>query len=224
MAVFKYEEFQATPSFSVYGGIMPNPSYKAFPNNLRNSNGAGNGLEFGLTISGFPVCAWSNDTFTNWLSQNAGSLGLAATASTASIIAGAAAGNPLMIGGGIAGIISQIAQVAQHHLMPDQMNGSLNSASANVAKSWNDFYFHARTIKAEYARIIDEFFTAYGYKVNRIKVPNTYTTGRDFNYVQCADPVVLGGCPLDVKARLESIYERGVTIWHDGDHLGDYDL
>lgn len=224
IGVFKYEEFQATPAFSVYGGIMPNPSYKCFPTNLKNSNGAGNGLEYGLTLSGFPVCAWSNDAFSNWLAGNAGSLGLAAAGSAAALAGGIATGNAVMAGGGVAGIISQLVQVYQHSVMPDQMQGSLNSPSANVAKGWNDFYFHIRTIKAEYAKIIDEFFSAYGYKVNRIKIPNQYSATRNCNFVQCKDPVILGACPLDVKRQLENIYEQGVTIWHDGDKVGDYTL
>lgn len=42
------------------------------------------------------------------------------------------------------------------------------------------------SIKQEYARVIDNFFNMYGYKVNDVKIPNI--TGRlNWNYVKTVD-------------------------------------
>jgi hypothetical protein len=222
MAIFKYEDFQSsTPAFTVYGGIMPNPSYKCFPTNMNGSNGAGNGLEYGITMSGYPLCAWASDSFAQWLAGNAGSLIATGAGAAGAIIAGAATGNLIMVGGGVATAISQLTAIYNHSIQPDQMHGSLNSGSANVAKGWQDFYCKCKCIKAEYARIIDEFFTMYGYKVNRVKTPNL--TGRTYwNYVQTNDCIITGAIPYEDKIQLEQMFNRGVTIWHSGSGIGNY--
>lgn len=220
-AIFKYEDFQATPQFEVYGGIMPNPTYKCFPKNLINSNGAGNGLEYGLTISGYPICAWSSDSYAQWLAQNALPMAGTTAASIGAIIGGAVSANPLMIAGGIGGVLSQVQALHQRSLVPDQLNGSLNAGSANNARGWNDFYFHIKTIKAEYARIIDDFLSMYGYKINRVKLPNL--TGRvNYNYVKTNDCIVKGGIPENDRRELVAIFDRGVTIWHSLAGFGNY--
>lgn len=222
-ATFKYEDFQSAPAFSIYGGVMPNPVYKCFPANLNNSNGAGNGLEYGLTITGYPVCAWSSDSFKNWLAQNALPIAGTVAGSVGAIVGGVATANPLMIAGGIGGVLSQAQALYQRSLIPDQMNGSLNAGNANNGKEWNDFYFHVKTIKAEYARIIDEFFSMFGYKINRVKTPAT--TGRaQWNYVKTIDCLITGAIPAEDKAELENIFNKGVTVWHTPANIGNYSL
>ena len=78
-------------------------------------------------------------------------------------------------------------------------------------------------IKAEYAKIIDEYFTRFGYKTNLTKVPNI--NGRTyFNYVQIADSEVIGygEVPNKYMDEINNIFRRGVTIWHDHSNIGDY--
>lgn len=69
------------------------------------------------------------------------------------------------------------------------------------------------TIKPEYARIIDEFFSRFGYKVNRYKVPALKTRNR-FNYVKTVEAVVVGNAPDEAITLYENILNAGVTFWH----------
>ena len=87
----------------------------------------------------------------------------------------------------------------------------------------NDFFIQRKTIKAEYARRIDEFFTLYGYKTNRVKVPNL--TGRpQWNYVKTIDVNLIGGLPQTDMPKLKNIFDKGVTVWHNETNIGNYEM
>lgn len=221
-AIFKYEDFAATtPVFHVYGTILPNPTLKIYPYNLLR--GSSYGWSEGLTLAGFPMCSWNTDTYKTWLAQNAGSLAIQGVGAVGSIIGGAVAQSPINIYQGVMGAASIIANIHQHSLIPNQMNGSLNAGDANNSTLKNDFFIHLKTIKAEYARIIDEFFTMFGYKVARVKIPD-FTTRFIYNYVKTLDCVIKGGLPTEDKLKLESIFNHGVTVWHDPANIGDYSI
>ena len=87
------------------------------------------------------------------------------------------------------------------------------------------FTYYKMSVKQEYARVIDEYFTRYGYKVNQNKVPNI-TGRRYFNYIQIAssDTLGYGEIPQRFMDDINKIAREGVTIWHDHDYLGDYTL
>ena len=88
-----------------------------------------------------------------------------------------------------------------------------------------NFTVYKMSIRAEYARVIDDFFTRKGYKINRLKVPNI-TGRRYFNYIQIASEDVLGygEIPEEYMQTINDIARNGVTIWHDHDNLGDYSV
>ena len=221
MAAFRYENFDGQPVFSVYGGVTPPAVYKCFPKNLKNSNGAGNGLEYGLTISDYPVCCFAIDTFKNWFGQNAGLLAASAASGVLQITSGAISGNPFMITGGVGEISGILKQLYQKSIAPDQVQGSLNSGSANNAKGWNDFYFTPKYIKAEFAEIIDNYFTMFGYRCNLVKVPNM-TNRPYFNYCKTVDCNLSGPIPQDDLIELRKIFDNGVTLWHQPSSIYDY--
>ena len=76
------------------------------------------------------------------------------------------------------------------------------------------------SIKAQQAKVIDDYFTRYGYKVNSLKVPN-YNTRPFWNYIQTIDPNITGSIPFNDIVKIKNIYEKGITFWHTND-IGDY--
>lgn len=77
------------------------------------------------------------------------------------------------------------------------------------------------SIKAEYAKIIDDYFSAFGYRVNSLKVPNI--TGRaNWNYVKTVGCNVIGDVPQTDIEEIKSMFDRGVTIWHNAATFLDY--
>jgi hypothetical protein len=77
------------------------------------------------------------------------------------------------------------------------------------------------TIKAEFAKRIDSFFTMYGYKVNSLKVPELKSR-TNWNYVQTIDVNIDGAIPAEDMRQLKAIYDEGVTLWHTTDNFLDY--
>lgn len=80
----------------------------------------------------------------------------------------------------------------------------------------------SQCIKPEYARIIDDFFTRFGYKVNRYKVPNLFSRST-FNYVKTVDSNIGGAVPTYVSDAVSKIFDAGITIWHTN-QIGNYSL
>ena len=86
------------------------------------------------------------------------------------------------------------------------------------------------SIRAEFAAIIDDWFTRFGYKVNRLKLPNQ--TGRTYwNFVQIGSAESIGfstntarSVPASSMEIINTIYRNGTTIWHDHANIGNYAL
>ena len=77
-------------------------------------------------------------------------------------------------------------------------------------------------IRPEYAKIIDDYLSAFGYKVCRIKQPNI--TGRNsWNFVKTIDCVIDGNAPDYAIKNIRTLFDRGITLWHNND-VGNYEL
>lgn len=69
------------------------------------------------------------------------------------------------------------------------------------------------SVRPEMAYMIDQYFNAYGYKVNDLKVPNI--TGRiNWNYVKTIGSTVHGDIPQSSIDRLNRMFDTGITFWH----------
>ena len=77
------------------------------------------------------------------------------------------------------------------------------------------------SITEEYAKIIDKYFSMYGYKVNDVKTPNI--TGRtNWNYVKTIGCNIVGDVPQDDMQKIKDIFNNGVTLWHNPNTFLDY--
>lgn len=222
--------------FKLGCALSPGCSGYAYPLNYKNIL---NNYDDGIAFGKFPVGGWNTDSYTNWLTQNGvnntigvvggiitaglGIAGAVATGGASLAIAGA------VIGGGIS-IASSVASQYQHSLAPDQARGNTNVGDFNFAYGWLKLEFKRMSIKDEYAKIIDDYFTRFGYKINTIKIPNQ--TGRHYwNYVQIGAEEDIGystnttrSVPDTSMEIINGIYRTGVSIWHDHDQLGNYNL
>lgn len=226
--VYNYEYFTNNkPRFKTNVAVCPGCSVKLNPLNYKGV--AENEIE-GITGGKYPTCSWNTDLFTNWTTQNAVNQGVTLAGNILSIgsgmskMAGGQDGSGA-ITGGILGIFSQMASVYEHSLTPDSARGNINCGDVVSGNKKNTFFYYQYSVKAEMARCIDDFFTRFGYKVNRNKVPNI--TGRTYwNYVQISDSDNFGSGEVPQKFidEINKIARRGVTIWHDHQYLGDYTL
>ena len=78
-------------------------------------------------------------------------------------------------------------------------------------------------ITEQNARIIDDFFTKYGYACHRVKKPNMNSRPR-WNYVKTKGCIAIGSAPSDEIKKICSIYDKGITFWKNASDVGDYSL
>lgn len=236
---FRYEDF-SNPSainFKVKFSVVAGGSIKAVPQNYLNASGGKDNYNSSVTGGKLPVCAWTTDVYTNWLTQNAVNLENAEIQGALSALlpaigAGiglATGGAGLLAGGAIgAGLMSSLSQSAslageryEHSFTPPQAQGDINAGDVTYSDSKASFSIHRMCIKPEYARIIDDFFSMYGYKTNRVKVPNI--TGRSkWNYVKTVDAYVGGDIPQSDITEFKAMLNRGMTFWHDTNNFMNY--
>lgn len=244
---YHYEDFNSTITFNIEGTFGASGNTKAIPTNYKNISGTENGLDYSVSGAKYPVCSWKSDSYTNWLTQNAvnmdmqwkstllaGAIGVAGTALAGGIGAGAlgmTVGKAIAYGaagGAIKGVGDILGTAREQHLaktnanmVPDQIKGNLNAGDFLWAKYKSPFTYLPMSIKAEYARCIDEYFSQFGYKCNRVKVPNV--TGRtNWNYVKTIGCYIQADIPQDDLQEIKNMFDKGVTFWHNPSTFMDY--
>lgn len=78
------------------------------------------------------------------------------------------------------------------------------------------------SIREVFAKKIDDFFSRYGYAVNRVGVPNIKSRPA-FNFLRCNEAHVDGNIPNEDLLEIKAVLEHGVTFWHNHD-VGNYNL
>ena len=233
--ILHFEKFSGSnASFLVQGCLCPSGSVKIFPTNY---NGVPSNYDEGIVLGKYPICNFTVDMYTNWLTQNSlnvlgntfttDDLNLASTgiSSTIGAITAGATGNMagvgLSIGSGLMGIADSMIAKKQHNMIPPATHGNINSGDIINSSGNNTFNFYSMSIKQEYAQIIDRYFDMYGYKVNALKVPNIM--GRqNWNYVKTIGCNFTGDIPqLDLE-KIKQLFDKGITLWHHTNTFLDY--
>lgn len=238
--VFRWELFSdnSKATFNAKGSFTPDGGVRLNPQNYR---GVGDNADEGLVLTGFPSCAWNSDEYKIWLAQNRNqhaqqteniiiNTSLGGVAGAASLIGGIATGNPMLaVGGGLglAGSLSSghqqmsdlMAQKRDRAIQPPQSKGSFSS-NINIVNGCHTFSFYDRCIQKEYAQQIDDYFTMYGYKINRVQTPNIHAR-TNFTYIKTVGCKIIGLNNED-STKIESVFNNGITFWTSGDGIGSY--
>lgn len=234
-AIYRYEHFNTTREgmetdclFNLYGVVCPGGSIKLVPKEYK---GVTENLEESLNAGKFPICNWNSDVYTNWLTQNgvnialsiaSGSLQMAGGVALMASGAGALAGAGSIASGGLS-IAQTLGQVYQQSLVPPQAEGNINCGDVLRGINKNTFTFYKMSIKAEYARIIDQYFHMFGYKVNMVKVPNKAHRAR-FWYTKTIDVNIDGAIPNKDMQKIKNCYNNGITYWRNAAEIQNYAL
>lgn len=225
----KYEDFSTEDCvFEIAGVPTCGCSIKIAPKDYR---GESRYQQEGIMAGKFPTCGWVNDAYTNWMTQNAVNLNIGAVADVAQTIVGVAGGiaggkPAAAVGsavGGISSIASTIGEVYQHSLLPATAGGNINGGDINTCYNMNKFYFIKLSIKAEYARIIDDFFDMFGYATHRVKTPNT-AHRQNWWYTKTIDCNITGNVPNDYMNQIKDAYNNGITFWRNPSNFLNYSV
>lgn len=229
-ALFPFEYFSTENcTFSYSMPVDCNPQLLIWPKNFKNIL---NNYDEKIVLSNFPMVPYISDTFKVWLAQNASSQAVQGLSSAISIVGGAAAiiatkGAALKAGvtaisSGVTGVTNLIVQREQRKLLPDQAHGA-TGGNAMFAMGLKTVAVYRRTVRGEFAKIIDDYFNKFGYAIHRVKTPDR-TSRPEWNYVKTVGANLLGSVPTPDMQKLVSIYDNGVTFWHNPEHIGLYDL
>lgn len=171
-----------------------------------------------MVTSNYPVCAWSNSTYQNWVGTQAiPNLLTSVGAGVATGIVNPAAG----VITGVMGVSNVLMSGYKASNSADTLQGSISSGGVNLSKSYGSIQGWRMSVCKEYAKIIDDYFTRYGYAIKEIAQPNI-TSRKSFNYIKTCDCSVTGFMPSDVAKQIADIHNRGITYWHNHEQIGNF--
>lgn len=205
--------------------------------------------DIGFTINEFPQGAFVGDAYAEWKVVNGMSMlsrGINAVLGAATIAGvGLSGGAALPAVAGVSGMTAldaglvgmRVANGASNagslvNVLRDYkaakkgsalIGGNSGSASANLAAAVDEYGFKVRSYMPPLSELyaIDNFFDRYGYKVDRLKVPNR--NNRPFwNFVKTSEGHIAGNMPSFYRIEIENMLNQGVTFWASGRTIGDY--
>lgn len=220
---FRYEDLTSL-TVDVHSGRTPSSSViaKVF-SNLENET------DNILSFNGYPLISWTNNAYQQWCAEKMQTtLGgqfaswysktfypsesdsdraygaLAVDWATKSI------SNPLST---ISSAVSGVNEAIGANYLPNKVNNNGCTGETALANGYFGVYASCFSIKPEYAKILDDYFSMYGYKVNRVK--RIEIRGRkNWNYVKTIGANISGNCPMDVLSTIKRAFDSGITFWH----------
>lgn len=201
--------YKETPTVGFSGFVYPK-NYKNIEDNYNE----------GLIAGKFPTLSWSGDSFTNWLTQNAINIGTGVVSDIGKL--------PLIPYNPVVGSVNlissigtQVSEIYKHSLVSQTISGNTNGGDTITAGRINECYIYKMSITSQFAQKIDKFFDMFGYKVNSVKLPNI-TGRRNWNYVKTHGCYIESNIPQDDLEEIKSLFNNGITFWHNPSTFADY--
>lgn len=134
------------------------------------------------------------------------------------------------IGNAAQGYFNEADRAARSRLAINQKTGapslvggsSPGACPALFATDQMDPRVRIYTLKEEDRNIIDQYFTCYGYCVNRIGSPVLSANGRRFRYIKCNHVNIFGNIPQQNLEEIRGMFISGLTLWYDYANVGVY--
>lgn len=122
--------------------------------------------------------------------------------------------------GDIQNIANNIFAIRNARIAPDSFNGTaINQLSA--AYGYYGYTATQHCIRPDYARRIDQFFTMFGYKVDRIGKPSLKNRDR-FTYIKTSNMSLHGTIPQHYVNIICNVFNAGIRWWDNTQNIGTY--
>lgn len=235
--IYKYENFSNffSPEFQINLIMMPGCSGRVIPQNYK---GVSDNVVESLPLAKYPICEWNCDAYINWLSANAVNIPTQIMGVTKNLSDQVQNGNFSITpgeNGGIGSIASNIINVAGNianiigafysaSLLPSIQGGN-NTGDVNFVSNATNILIYEYKVKDQYLKVIDEYFTRFGYRINEVTMPNIVGR-RNWNYIEIpsSESIGYGTVPSQYMEQINNACRKGVTIWHNYDNLGNFNL
>lgn len=209
-------------AFAIDGILSVGCSVKITPISYKQRSGTN--YTYGFTGIKYPTCGWVSDTYTNWLTQNSVNLGFTTISpfwggmlkAGASILSG-------NISGGINGVFNTLQSDHQASMLPDQAKGNENAGDINFALGLVNPTINQMSIKRGQAKIIDDYFTMFGYKVNRMGTPHLHVRTY-YDFIKTIDVNIEGNIPEPDLNEIRKMFNNGIRFWHNTQYYLDFSV
>jgi hypothetical protein len=114
------------------------------------------------------------------------------------------------------------AKIADINNIPPTVSNLGNNTMFDTGWKNMHFYVMIKTVREEYAIQLTNYFKMFGYKVNKLEIPNTKSR-QYYNYIKTVDANIVGNIPSNDLNTIKGIFDKGVTIWHT-ENVGDYSV
>lgn len=245
---FKYECFNTTPghrssgyytfSEQAYYGASTQavfiPMGYADESKLINANVLNTDQR--LSITNFPLCSYNVDTYRAYTAQvnssapnslfNGFASGAIHGATSGGAIGGLAGAALGAISGGLSNIAGTAINLLSTKTFPVEMgtrNQGTQESDFLLATNNKGFRLYEKCITSAYAKIIDDYFSAFGYAIREVKVPNMNARPH-WTFVKTLDCCITGNLPSDDARKIEQIFNSGCRFWKKYTEIGNYSL
>lgn len=230
-----------TATFVIYCTLLGSCELMALPLNYKMGFRQGDNFSAGITKTHFPECAWAFDTYKAYRAQVNASLALdiaqgAVQGGFSGLMSGITEGGdiPLIgnivsgVGGATMGALTGGVKPALDALLVntfDVEKGTTTKGSQSpntlFGIGYTTFIGYSQCVDGAHAAAIDDYFTMYGYKVNKVATPNMNIRPY-FTYVKTQGCIAAGEIPADYLRVIEGYFNNGVRFWKDFTNFGNY--
>lgn len=230
---YAYEFFGAipevitTPQFGVDFAIGSGCEVYIVPTLYANGGSAvsASSLEYAMTIQ-MPSGSWAGDTGAAWLSVNR--INVAMNLLTSSISSAAlafGAGNPMPLVYQAGSAVNTVADFEKNATNAEraayQMHGIGATPNLFASSGRVGFTAYFKHPTAEEAEHIDDYFSAYGYAINRT-MPVSTTNRPTWDFIKTRHAAFsVPDASVDAEIEINAMFDRGIRIWHNASVYGD---
>jgi len=237
--ILRYEFYTADANNKLWilmkGTILNPPTLNIYPDPAKYKKGGnvsiyrGEGVHVeNIAIAGFPQAAFNYDAYAQWqgrsmvpniIKTGAALVGGAVvgyfTGGTGASIGAAAGASAVSVAS------SLLSQGYSAKAEGGISKGTFSTGSSPITTRIYNVTACRASITSQYAEMIDNYFTMFGYAIKKLDVPSRYARTR-FTYIKTVGCIIKGDLPTTAKKIIQDRYDNGIRFWADRENIGNY--
>lgn len=125
-----------------------------------------------------------------------------------------------------ASMINQIsnlhAQFKDMQIAPATCSG-ISGVGLAFQNGKRDFSISIKSIDRYHAKMIDDYFTMFGYPCRLVRTINLHCRN-SFTYIKTIGCIIRGAVPETAKNNIENLFDSGIRFWSNYANIGDFSV